>query len=83
MQHGTGTRCLAGGAVGYNSPVFQTVVHDVACFVGRLQEGSPGQQHRGWGDGANHQVEWLLQVNLSCEDKGQGSYTIFANGFMT
>lgn len=36
--------------------VFQTVVHDVACFVGRLQEGSPGQQHRGWGDGANNQV---------------------------
>jgi hypothetical protein len=28
-------------------------------------------------------VEWLLQVDLSCEDKGQGSYIIFATDLMT
>ncbi len=50
---------------GWFSPVFQTLVHDVA-FVWRLQVVSPGQQHCRWADRANHQVERLLQVHLPC-----------------
>ena len=47
-----------------NSPVLQAVVHDVP-LVGRLEEGSPGQQHGGGGHGPNHQVEGLLQVHVA------------------
>lgn len=47
------------------SPVLQTLVHDVP-FVGRLQVVSPGQQHGRGADGADHQVQRLLQVHLPC-----------------
>lgn len=52
------------------SPVLQTLVHDVS-FVGRLQVVSPGQKHCRWADGADHQVEWFLQVHLTCVHTGE------------
>lgn len=56
------------------SPVLQTLVHDVP-FVGRLQVVSPGQQHRRRADGADHQVERLLQVHLPCAHRRGQSET--------
>lgn len=45
------------------SPVLQTLVQDVAV-IGCLQRVPPGQQHSSGADGANDQVQWLVQVHL-------------------
>lgn len=45
-------------------PVLQTLAHNV-LLIRRLQVVPPGQQHRRGADGADHQVERLLQVHLA------------------
>ncbi len=56
------------------SPILQTLVHDVS-LIGCLQIVSPRQQHRRRADGANHQVERLLQVHLPCPHRWGQSET--------
>lgn len=59
----SGSMCWTAGAV-CHSPVLQAVVHDVP-LVRRLHKSSPGQEDRGWCDGANHQVERFVQVDFT------------------